>query len=657
MDDLEYFNRRGLLIPLHPFIDFSSSNIIFEGGDNKNDPGQLAKALQKMEIGRPGSFGGAFLDAKNEDIVYQKFKTHTPPDITKNTRIIAVLGIDQKNANRKQDGWFLSDFFAFWHLYNNLTSHQVWMHGLQLEPLVDRYKVYLHGSPYKERKVVLDADILSRAESGRHAPEYTKPAVLKERFKKVLREQCEKATEFGDNVLVLVFAHGHRVHKPKFGPDDDRNAWDYEFVLGSGNRSAFEMKHFKSTTKSSAANITLLTTACFSGGWVCHKRDDVRLNITALTAAGWNTPSLSWRSSLSLGRHCGSMFASTIVEKLCRVGQKSILDEEGDDDTPLTTEQEESYAEFVRTTHELLLTDIDQRGYEHSFTFGAKDDDWSMNWRERTGAPLELYRNRWDALKSWPKDPKLHPGDFQNRDPNVPQALRDEYLKEWTINEAKKAGKSMPRDASGASNASRRSSALYGGTVGSLQSMVIALAKEYLPAYSYGYNTNETAIDGPLHTLLNRLVNGRPTDLDEEDLDRALNGLNFRLGQMDAATTYLDMMEVARPNDESCREFNTSNLHKVMGAQKYQSLRLLALSFPVLFPDPITAHTLGREFFKGSEYIAAAFHFAGIDREEARRRLGKLASEVEVVVDDQKDLVQQNPDIMKKRRKLFHAFV
>jgi hypothetical protein len=45
-----------------------------------------------------------------------EFTARCPPDVQRNTRIIAVCGISEATASPKDDGWFLSDFFLFHHL-------------------------------------------------------------------------------------------------------------------------------------------------------------------------------------------------------------------------------------------------------------------------------------------------------------------------------------------------------------------------------------------------------------------------------------------------------------------------------------------------------------------------------------------------------------
>ena len=189
---------------------------------------------------------------------------------------------------------------------------------------------------------------------------------MKRIFVKQLKDDYQAAEKAGENVLLLMFGHGDR----------DANG----IVLGGGYAKEFKLKEFQSGLSKSTAKVTLLTTHYYAGGWTC----DPDLNISAMTAARLKRLSHSWRFSGSCGRACGSMFATTVIEKLMR--DSSAKNKKLDD--PETDEQEESIAELSRVVHDILLGDVDRRGFLHDMTFRAEDDAWSMCWRERTGIPL-----------------------------------------------------------------------------------------------------------------------------------------------------------------------------------------------------------------------------------------------------------------------------
>lgn len=532
-----------------------------------------------MEVGKPETYGGVYFDDANRETLYTKFKLHSPPEMTANTRVIALLGVEQEDVLLGKDDWFVSDFFAFWHLLNGLSPHQTWLHSLDFQQLIAKHEYYLHGNPYKDRKVVLDAQILERANSNKSDFVYA-PQNLKQKFGQALESNCKEAAKTEESILVLIFSHEGRVYQPYWRVRDPKDAYEYHSLLGlsrPGSTSKLQINQFKAIFQKYNVNVTLLTTACYSGGWICHRKEKSTLNISTLSAAGPFMQRYSWRRTVS-DRFCGSIFASAIIKELCEVsGKRNILEMADDDDMDWNEEQVESFAEFIHSIHELLLTDIDARGYTHELSFGAKDDNWSMKWRERTGIPLSTFQDRWNELKDVPRHPQIHPGDPSNHDPHVSEQDRQEYRMLWAEEKARrqkeegkqdkgkgKAQATAPLQATRGGGSHRRSSALYGGTVEGLTSTVIELAKIYLPAFSYGYDNDDSAKEGGFHEFL-RDVAVRKRTLDVKILEMCLQSLNYRLSQIAGADEYLEFMEVPKPNGQSCLEFNTANLQYTMG--------------------------------------------------------------------------------------------
>lgn len=188
---------------------------------------RLNLAGQEM---RPSTFGGLFNSPTNEPLTYERLATHVPPDVPKNTRILAFLGIGQDTALPDTDGWFLSDFFAFYHLFQGLTPHQTWLHALDLESLLESCKRYLHGSPYGKRKVVLDAKILQKIKDGKSHPlTRVKHCSLWIKVQAFLKEHLKEASKNKQNLLVMIFGHGEK--------------GTYDFGVGNSGRNLC-VKHF-----------------------------------------------------------------------------------------------------------------------------------------------------------------------------------------------------------------------------------------------------------------------------------------------------------------------------------------------------------------------------------------------------------------------------
>lgn len=579
---------------------------------------------------------GQFYDTGNENQRYEQFTLHTPPDITGRTRIVAMLGISDDAAPDGDNGWFVSDFFAFWNIFQGITGNQTWYHCLDLDDLVEKHERYSHGNPYGQRKVVLDAGILARSKISRHPVERIRPNQLKLNTKKLITAECRAAEIANETVLILMLGH--------------RDPNNHGIELGTGGRATLKINEFRQATRAFKIGITMITTSCFSGGWTCNPQ----LNLSTMTAAGEKKPSLSWRFSGSTGRACGSMFTTALVQKLTRVGatNKSLGDEDETGDH--TEDQEETYADFTRTVHEHLLKDVDRRGYEHGLTFGAQDDAWGMCWGERTGIPLGRFEERWDSLENWGKDATLHPGDPLNRDPAVTDEQLAEYLRLRA--EAKSKGKkatieSGPEayEALGSALGKRKRSGLYGGTIRGLVSMVSNLGAEYLNSYQ-GYD--DTADDGGLHNKIRRIQSGEETRIDE--IEYAYRRLDYRMTQMSTADNYLRVMDIPAPEGQLCCEYNTKKIREEVEKDKFSVIQRLIFDHKVLFPRPVEGQ--GRPFYKGMDYLIAAFHYANTSKDDVVKKLDSLMVTLDKILDQEKDMVKRDPEIASKRRKLFQSF-
>ena len=634
----------------------SSSQYRFNDTEDPNDAGALRKALSQMKIGLPETFGGKLnhkacysVKIKEAEIMigrlrnldnkareYNQFNLHTPPDITERTRIIAVLGVTEQPAPYGNDGWFVSDFFAFWNIFQGVTERQTWYHCLDIDSLVAKHTRYLHGNPYKQRKVVLDENILAESKQSKHPPQQIQAEKLKLKTKNLITAECKDAESANENVLILLFGHG------------DRN--NHGIVLGRGGRETLKIGEFKTSTKALNTNITLITTSCYSGGWTCNPQ----LNLSTMTAAGDKNVSLSWRFSGSTGRACGSMFTTALIQKLTKVGgtDKTLGDGIKDDD--ITEHQEETYAEFTRTVHEHLLKGVDRRGYEHQLSFGAQDDAWTMCWRERTGIPLGQFKKRWDNLKDWEKDLTLHPGDPMNRDPSVTEEQLADYLQLRA--DAKAKGKQIASStgvgidaATGSVLGKRKTSALYGGTDRGLLSMVSSIGAEYLRSQA---GIDDSGDDGGLHNTLRWIRDGREVDIDR--VEEAHKALEYRMTQMSTADGYVRTMDISAPKGQLCCEYNTKENGKEIGMEQTSFIERLIFDREILFPPSVEAQ--GRPFYKGMDYLVAALHHADIPRDLIVKKLDDLAATLDQALEQEKEVVKQDPEVSSKRRRLFHSF-
>ena len=125
--------------------------------------------------------------------------------------------------------------------------------------------------------------------------------------------------------------------------------------------------------------------------------------------------------------------------------------------------------------------------------------------------------------------------------------------------------------------------------------------------------------------------------------------------QMSTADKYLEMMNIPAPKGQLCCEFDTKQIRQQDDwADKRTMLRNLIFERTVLFPRPIAGQ--GRPFYKGIEYLTAAFHFAGITKEDVIKKLDALANTIDQSLEREKEAAMQDPEVSSKRRTLFHSF-
>lgn len=130
--------------------------------------------------------------------------------------------------------------------------------------------------------------------------------------------------------------------------------------------------------------ISLLSTSCFSGWAIVYS-----LNISAMMAADHTLESCSWNLSKALGRNCGSIYAPTVLQALLKM--ENGASNEVDFDSP-------THAELCRVIHTTLCNDVDRHGEQHQIMFAPQDDKWEMEWKARSGIPLQHFKEKWELL-------------------------------------------------------------------------------------------------------------------------------------------------------------------------------------------------------------------------------------------------------------------
>ncbi|KAJ5222803.1 uncharacterized protein N7469_009043 [Penicillium citrinum] len=338
------------------------------------------------------------------------FTSSTLPCIYRDTIVLAATHPTVASAGIKDDGWFISDFYAFNYLLKGHGKEQTWLTAADPNRLVEKYGPYLHGNPYEERKVCLDDELLRQKK-------LTDVTVVRssgmiERFISEAKRASELAKKTNAPLLLLVFCHGLPNH---------------HLLLDDGERrKGLSILALKAVLEP-AARITLVTTACFSGGWAVTPD----LNTTALTAASHFPDlergiSIAWGVSASIGRSCGSIFASTMIETLSSATSPLLDAYELSDasnestlqpDTP-TEHQTLTYNAFCQSVLDTCQNSVTRLAEFQNFSFSAQNDDWEYSWTGRTGVPLAHFREQWAKLESYPYTGPADLRDNMNTDPH-----------------------------------------------------------------------------------------------------------------------------------------------------------------------------------------------------------------------------------------------
>ncbi|KAN0079186.1 hypothetical protein V8E54_004400 [Elaphomyces granulatus] len=425
-----------------------------------------------------------------------EFISHTIPDIQRDTFILGVCGVPEEISSPLDDGWFIADFYAFNYLLHGLGVSQKWLACSAPRTIIEKHGEYLHGNPYMHRKVVLSYPLLN----SNRLSEVTvvSPENILDEFLSSLKTICDTAREKKAPVLVFVFGHGQR--------------FTHSVSIGS---LLLSMSAFDSAI-GAGVDVTLVNTACFSGGWSVNPQ----LNVTSLVAAGPDQESESWAASKSIGRCCGSIYATALIKALSDVASPLAMTDEVTgisgslQPTKPSRLQAETFNEFAKT------------GFVHDIRFNAQDDDWENSWMGRTGIPLVDFEKRWSSLESRASSP----ASSVNRDPSALNLLLTDPVNSEPILGGKLGS-------------------LFGGTARSQRRHVCALVKSLLETcpgtWTRGY--------GPL-------VRGRLSrylgDNDQEGETASIFFLcEYRFSLIRYADILVESLSLPHPGGVCCSEF------------------------------------------------------------------------------------------------------
>lgn len=404
------------------------------------------------------------------------------------------------------------------------------------------------------------------------------------KFLELIQAESRIAGVLGHSLALFVFGHGER----------------NDFGIHIGNPEANdEFSHVWLTLAALSeyldpgVSTILFSTSCFSGGWAV----DPTVNITAMAAAGPTTEALSWYGD-SVRRFNGGIYATTVQQLLIkrgpeeRLGKENVQFESGWS----TPAAEYSYSEWSRSVHESTFRDTDSPASYHDIKFSAQDDNWGQNFTERTGIPLSVYKERWNALKDYGNSQMTSP---MTRNPQFKQSGGNPLVPFLLHNSMR-----------GSTSTSTK-----GEKMPALHSFVRNMARDYLASFpgmdSLGTNSKQGRIREFAFADKNVVVS-------IERLEFFLHWLMYRLGLLDLSNDFVLRAGIPKPLGLGCRSYDHDlwfpQINQRGWIERYNDLESLLVA-AALFPRPCQERSEGVPWIsRPIRYIVFALLHAKYDR-------------------------------------------
>ncbi|KAH6676817.1 hypothetical protein B0J14DRAFT_691181 [Halenospora varia] len=577
--------------------------------------------------------GQQIRDVSSLETAYQ-FPTFSPPDINKNTHIIGVCGVNDFNDDSSPidgDGWFASDMYAFHAVLRNKGFSQKWLACVSPQQLVSKYGEYLHGNPYRTRKVVLEQSMIDQ----NHFNDFiiTQPANLRDTFLEEVRKECDSARLLNHIVVVMIFARGqHTTHGVYLGGNGDQ----FDIAEVSPQSVLVTPRDFSSVIGTNV-QVTVFSEACYSGGWTVQP--DV-LNITAMTAAGSENESSSWGYSKSIGRHCGSIFASAVIKATEYLADEEFRSAISETDMYNNID----YLAFTKAVQKVLIEDVDRLEVEglssHNFCFSAQDDRWRLDYRERSGIPLDQFAGSWDQLRSVAPKPGLIGHDLDRGVSKYGGAPAGIPEPKPLTNPADSLN-ILPT-----SLRTRFSTFSFASDYKIYTRYIEGLCKVYFSTHpgreSYPSNME-------IHRLCREILDGKTSlgaKLPMTQYEKVRTVLRYRIQLQHTATFYTHVVNLNPPRSCSEIDMDRVSLSNPTENETYGYCLKFILEHQLFF-KPTSEQ--GREFMKPARFLAMAFAKSQKDRKQVDSDLQLLLNFTGKCIKDVADLPKRNPEVRGRR--------
>lgn len=583
----------------------------------------------------------------------RSFSSCCPPDVQPNTRIIALCGItdrivpetqglsseaeedpkekstlrkmyskskDRLSSSRRQarkdseaaqraqssrrglaaptqDGWFFSDFFLFHHLLRGTGANQLWLTCENPQQLINKYAAYAHGQP-EDRRVVLEANMIPQLEKDNNIRVFERGELLQD-FLRTFESECKIAAQTHQPILLLVFGHGD----------------EFTHGIGIGGTGADEgaprlkIEHIRRILRGLDVSVTLLTTACYSGGWVYQPALNISaVTASAATASGPENETLSWWMSVG-GRFHGSFWATAVTQAFIKFEDERLTQQHprptGKIDLDVVRTSS-TFGKLAQVIYDALVTEVDRSDTDHKIRFAAQDDAWESEWRQRSGVPLAVFRERWLSL------PQLRPPPPSS----APSQSR--------------TGKGR----SSATSAGEVEAIVgeYGCKKGISRRQAFSIVQDLCHTYLNSFpGLPNRSSNTTVQALANGLINGE--DLSQWHIEELQLTLLHRMNLMKWATGFKNFLGLDFPD---CNSFDFDQWEMAVPSRRGQdttkydnflacrSKIRTARIFPYPPKPPNHGHLLGLSYPKGSDYLAAVSTESGLSPDTVDKAVARL---------------------------------
>lgn len=507
-------------------------------------------------------------------------------NITQNTHIVGLCGANDytyspisanvapKHASDPSiDGWMVSDFYLLHHLFRGVGSTQNWLTCLDPQELIRRHGEYAHGNPYRPRQVALDSHQLPDAST----LQVVAPEQLLTKFLEVFRTVCRAARKKEEPVLLCLFAHG-----------DDLT---YGVEIGGIEKDGpllYTADIAKIVSENAGLDLCVLLTSCFSGGWVTvsdFKDSSARSTATIATAAGPTVQSESWPQSTSLGRVCGSIYVSALLNVLESEGARATVD---DQSTTMSTE------EFARAITSELLDVLDPRfGTQHDHRFEVQGNQWSDPYPLRTGIPRSGYHAKLKELRTIPGRPLA--------DIRKDRSRTNEEVDKWDL-----ANPTASHAVMAASN--------YGG---SMRAVKRAITKKAIQYINTSPGRDSLANNHHAHALIRQCINN-PESLIEDAWSEIWELLHYRMGVVSLVEKLIAVLGLKAPKPGKWDYQQWLNDASKTKKYEFASVCYRMILKANLIPAP---HGSRKRYDKPIWCLAVALTESGLSKAEAEEKI------------------------------------